>query len=168
MTNRRMTEATINASLDAHLHGAREGDAAEARQLHDMFDQMLTQRELPEGQLWLTDHGRMLLAQMHRELSHCESSGDHLRDEVLDAVQFNTQQGRWQDSCSFVHDLRVAMTVANELCVQRDAGLSPNVPDAAKTVALRGEFGLDADQLADTYEQIASRIGGFREISGCQ
>jgi len=24
MTNRRMAEATINASLDAHLHGARE------------------------------------------------------------------------------------------------------------------------------------------------
>ena len=63
MTNRRMAEATINATLDAHLHGAREGDAGEARQLHDMLDQMLTERELPEGRLWLTDHGKMLLAQ---------------------------------------------------------------------------------------------------------
>ena len=167
MTNRRMAESTINAALDAHLHGAREGDAGEARQLHDMLDQMLTERELPKGRLWLTDHGRMLLAQMHRELSHCESSGDHLRDEVLDAVQFKPHAGHWADSCSFVHDLRVAMTVANELCVQRDKGMTPSVEEAANTVASRGELGLNADQLAETYEEIAATVGGFREISRC-
>lgn len=167
MTKRRMAETTINASLDAHLHGAREGNAGEARQLHDMLDQMLTERELPEGRLWLTDHGRMLLAQMHRELSHCESSGGQLRDEVLDAVQFKPHQGHWQDSCSFVHDLRVAMAMANELCEQRDDGKTPDVAEAAATVARRGEFGLDADQLAGVYEEIAATVGGFREISRC-
>ena len=167
MTNRRITEATINASLDAHLHGAREGDASEARQLHDMLDQMLTERELPGGRLWLTDHGKMLLARMHRELSHCESAGDHLRDEVLDAVQFKPHHQAWEDSCSFVHDLRVAMTVAHELCVQRDAGKTPDVAEAAAAVASRGEFGLNADQLAEVYEEIAATVGGFREISRC-
>jgi len=45
-----------------------------------------------------TAHGKMLLAQMHRELSHCESSGDHLRNEVLNAVQFRPHDGHWQDS----------------------------------------------------------------------
>lgn len=167
MTNRRMAEATINASLDAHLHGAREGDANEARQLHDLLDQMLTEREIPEGRLWLTDHGKMLLAQMHRELSHCESSGDHLGNEVLEAVQFRPHTSHWQDSCSFVHDLRVAMSVANELCIQRDAGETIDVSAAAERVAARGEYGLDAIRLAEVYEEIASTVGGFREISRC-
>ncbi|MFC1688888.1 hypothetical protein ACFL07_04410 [Pseudomonadota bacterium] len=167
MTNRRMAEATINASLDAHLHGAQEGDAGHARQLHDLLDRMLTGQELPEGVLWLTDHGKMLMAQMHRELGHCESSGDQLRDQVLSAVQFKPHAGHWEDSCSFVHDLRVAMTVANELCVQRDAGKEPNVTEAAATAAEGGEFGLDAGQLAEVYEKVAATVGGFREISRC-
>jgi hypothetical protein len=167
MTNRRMAEATINASLDAHLHGAQEGDAGEARQLHEMLDLMLTEREVPGGRLWLTGHGKMLLAHMHRELSHCESSGDHQRDDILNAVQFKPHVAHWQDSCSFVHDLRVAMTVANELCVQRDAGATVNVAEAAKAVADKGEFGLDAERLAQVYEEVASTVGGFREISRC-
>jgi len=167
MTNRRMTEATINASLDAHLHGAQEGDAGEARQLHELLDLMLTEGKMPEGQLWLTEHGKMMLAQMHRELSHCESSGDQLRHEVLGAVQFKPHASHWQDSCSFVHDLRVAMSVANELCIQRESGTTLSVTEAANAVAERGEFGLNADQLAEVYEEIATTVGGFREISGC-
>jgi hypothetical protein len=167
MTNRRMAEATINASLDAHLHGAQEGDAGEARQLHEMLDQMLTEQEIPGGKLWLTEHGKMLLAQMHRELSHCESSGDQLPHDVLGAVQFKPHASHWQDSCSFVHDLRVAMTVANELCLQRDAGKTLNITEAAQAAAKQGEFGPDAAQLAEAYEKIASTVGGFREISRC-
>ena len=61
MMNTRMSEATINASLDAYLHGAQEGDTSQARRLHEMLDFMLTEREMPEGQLWLTEHGKMLL-----------------------------------------------------------------------------------------------------------
>lgn len=167
MTNKRMAEANINATLDAHLHGAQSGDAGEARQLHEMLDLMLTEREMPDGRLWLTEHGKMLLAQMHRELSHCQSSGDQLRQEILGAVQFKPHASHWQDSCSFVHDLRVAMTVANELCIQREAGIALSVSEAAKIVANRGEFGLNAEQLAEVYEQIASTVGGFREISRC-
>lgn len=167
MTNKRIAEATINASLDAHLHGAQSGDAGEARQLHEMLDLMLTEREMPEGRLWLTEHGKMLLAEMHRQLSHCQSSGDQLRQDVLGAVQFKPHASHWQDSCSFVHDLRIAMTVANELCIQREAGNTLSVTEAAKTVANRGELELSAEQLAEVYEQIASTVGGFREISRC-
>jgi hypothetical protein len=45
MTRTRMDEATINASLDACLHGAKEGDSDQARRLHEMLDLMLTERE---------------------------------------------------------------------------------------------------------------------------
>jgi len=49
MTHVRMDEASINASLDAFLHGAQEGDADQARQLHQMLDLMLTERERTVG-----------------------------------------------------------------------------------------------------------------------
>ena len=81
MTGPRMNEATINASLDAYLHGAQQGDAQQARHLHEMLDLMLTEREIPEGQLWLTEHAKMLLAEMHRQLAKCKGNGEplHLR-----------------------------------------------------------------------------------------
>jgi hypothetical protein len=167
MTDKRMHEATINSSLDAYLHGAKEGDADQARRLHEMLDLMLTEREIPDGQLWLTDHGKMLLADMHRQLSQCGGSGGHLRDTVLDAVQFKPYQGHWQDTCSYLHDLRIATTVANELCEQRDAGREPNVTQAAKAVADHGEFGLDSSRICEIYDEIALTLGGFREISSC-
>jgi hypothetical protein len=165
MTNTRMDEATINTSLDAYLHGAKEGDTDQARRLHEMLDFMLTERELPDGQLWLTEHGKMLLADMHRQLSQCGGGGDQLRDTVLDAVQLKPCKGHWRDTCSYLRDLRIATTVANELCEQRDAGREPNVPQAAKAVADRGEFGLDPSRICEVYDEIASTVGGFKEIS---
>ena len=87
MTHARMAEAAINASLDAYLHGAQEGDVNQARSLHDLLDKMLTERETDEGRYWLTDHARMLLAEMHRQLSHCEETGKALSDHVMDAVR---------------------------------------------------------------------------------
>jgi len=162
-----MDETTINASLDAYFHGAQEGDADQARRLHKMLDSMLTEREIPDGQLWLTDHARMLLANMHRQLSHCDGSGDQLRDTVLDAVQLMPHKGHWQDTCSYLCDLRTAIAVANELCEQRAAGKEPNVTQAVKSVADGGEFGLDPFRIREIYDEIASTIGGFREISSC-
>jgi len=167
MTNTRMGEATIDASLDAYLHSAQEGDVSQARRLHEMLDLMLTERENPDGQLWLTDHGRMLLADMHRQLSHCEGRGDSLRDSVLEAVQLKPHRGHWQDTCSFLRDLRIATTVANELCEQRAADREPNVSEAAQAVADRGEFGLSTAQICGVYDEIASTVGGFKEISHC-
>jgi hypothetical protein len=165
MTDKRMTEATINASLDAYLHGAEEGDAYQARHLHEMLDQMLTEREIPAGQLWLTDHGKMLLADMHRQLSHCVGGGDHLRDTVLDAVQFSPRKGSWQDTYSYLRDLRIAITVANELCEQRCASGKPSVTRAAQAIADRGEFGLDQARICEVYNEVASVVGGFKEFS---
>jgi len=165
MTNKRMDEAIINTSLDAYLHGAKKGDADQARRLHEMLDLMLTERKIPDGQLWLTDHGKVLLADMHRQLSQCE--GDHLRDTILDAVQFKPRKGHWQDTCSYLRDLRIATSVANELCEQRDAGRKPNITQAAKAVADRGEFGLSPTRICEVYDEIASTLGGFREISHC-
>ena len=165
MINTRMDEATINTSLNAHLHGAKEGDTDQARRLHEMLDFMLTEREMPEGQLWLTEHGKMLLADMHRQLSQCGGGGGLLRDTVLDAVQFKRCKGHWRDTCSYLRDLRIATTVANELCEQRDAGREPNVTQAAKAVADRGEFGLNPSRICEVYDEIASTVGGFREIS---
>jgi hypothetical protein len=167
MTHKHMDEAAINASLDAYLHGAQEGDAHQARRLHEMLDFMLTEREISDGQLWLTDHGKMLLANMHRQLSHCEGDGDQLRDTVLDAVQLKPHKGHWQDTCSFLRDLRIATTVANELCEQRDAGNKPDVTQAAQAVAERGEFNLSASRICEVYDEIALTVGGFREISRC-
>jgi len=167
MTTTRMKEGAINASLDAFLHGAQEGDALKARQLHEMLDAMLIEREMAEGKLWLTDHGKMLLAEMHRELSKCEGSGHQLSDIVLEAVQFKPHKGHWDDTCSYLHDLTIAITVANELCAQRKAGQESDVFGAAKVVAESGEFNMDHDQIIGIYEEIASTVSGFRNIPGC-
>lgn len=167
MNTMRMNEKAIDASLDAALQAARHGDAEQGRKLHDMFDSMLSGRELPEGQLWLTDHARMMLADMHRQLSHCEGGDEHLRDTVLEAVNLKPLKGHWRDNCAFVHDLQVALGVANELCRQRDAGSEPDIGLAARAIAQRGEFDLQADRISEVYEEIASAVGGFREISGC-
>ena len=167
MTNVRMKESTINASLDAYLHGAQEGDVDQARHLHEMLDQMLSEREAPGGKLWLTDHGKMLLADMHRQLGKCEGSGHELEETALEAMALKPHKGHWNDTCSFLRDLRIATTVANELCEQRDAGQEPDVGRAAKAVANRGEFSLSASRICEVYDEIASTVGGFKEISRC-
>ncbi len=165
MANKRVDEATINASLDAHLHGSRAGDVEHARHLHEMLDLMLTEREGPDGQLWLTDHGKMLLADMHRQLSKCDGCGDRLKDIVLDAVRLGPHKGHWHDTSSFVRDLQIATAVADELCEERDAGLKLDIRGAAEVVARRKEFGLDSSQICEVYEEIAESVEGFREIS---
>ena len=167
MTHVRMNEATINASLDAFLHGAQEGNPDQARQLHEMLDLMLTEREKDGRQLWLTDHGRQLLAQMHRQLSHCEGGGQQLHETVMEAVQLKPHHGRWQDTCDYLRDLRVAIAVANELCVQRSAGGQPDLGQAARVVAERGEFELEATQIREVYDEIAANVVGFRDIVHC-
>jgi hypothetical protein len=167
MIHKRMDEASINTALDAYLHGAQEGDFKQAQQLHEMLDFMLTEREIPDGQLWLTEHGKLLLADMHRQLSHCEGDTDQLRDTVLEAVQLKPNQGKWKDTCSYVRDLKIAITVANELCEQRGAGRNPDITEAAKAVADSGEFGLDTSRICEVYDEIASTVGGFREFSRC-
>jgi hypothetical protein len=167
MTEIRVDEAAINATLDACLHGARDGDVAQARRLHEMLDMMLTEREAPEGKLWLTDHGRMVLAEMHRQLSRCEGADADMRETVLKAVQLKPSTGPWNDTCSFLRDLRIATTVANELCEQRNAGSKPDLTLAAQTIADRGEFDLEPASICAVYDQIASTVVGFREISHC-
>ncbi len=167
MNVRHMSEAAIDASLDACLHGAREGDVHQARQLHDMLDRMLTGREAPEGKLWLTEHGKLLLAEMHRQLSHCEGKGEHFRDHVMNAVRFVPHHRAWKDTCSYVKDLRIAISVANELCEQRQAGLEPDVETAARTVAESGEVDLVPERICEIYGDIAETVGGFREFSRC-
>ncbi len=165
MNTMRMNEKSIDVALDAFLHGARDGDAEQGRKLHEMFDSILSGRELPEGRLWLTDHARMMLAGMHRQLSHCEGSGEQLRESVLDAVNLKPAKGHWRDNCAFVRDLQVALGVANELCGQRDAGEEPDVGRAARAVANRGEFGLPANRICEVYDEISAAVGGFKEIS---
>lgn len=165
MAQTRMTENSIDASLDALLRGANSGDSNQARQLHDMLDQMLNETETSQGQLWLTDHARMLLAGMHRELAHCEETGPALQRHVLDAVWLKRDITRWKDSCTFVNDLRVAIAVANELCEQTTAGGSPNIDAAAMAVEANGGFGLSAAGISEIYEEIAATVGGFKEIS---
>jgi hypothetical protein len=66
-----------------------------------------------------------------------------------------------------LHDLRIALTVANELCAQRGAGKEPDVTLAVKLVADSGEFGLDASRINAVSGEIASTVSGFREIPGC-
>jgi hypothetical protein len=141
MNTTRMREAALDASLDACLHDARSGDTRQARRLHELLDHMLTEREGAEGRFWLTDHGRQVLAEMHRGLS------------------------RFPDSDEKIVDLRVSISVANELCEQRESGDEPNMEAAAERVAERGEFGLDASRIRDVYEEVAAAVGGFREIS---
>ena len=163
----KLAEATINASLDGYLHGARHGDVNQARCLHDMLDKMLSEQETEEGRYWLTDHARMLLADMHRQLSHCEDSGSTLSEQVLDAVRLKPREGHWQDSCDFVADLRVALSVANELCQQNRAGCVQDLDLASAKVAESHEYELDAQQIKGIYEEIASTVGGFREMTRC-
>ena len=167
MTHSRMPEAELNASLDRFLKDAQRGDANHARALHDLLDGMLTERETDLGQLWLTDHARMLLADMHRQLSHCEETGNALTEHVLDAVRLKPLKGHWADSCDFVADLRIALSVANELCTQTRAGCTQDLDQAAQKVADSHEYDLEVSQIKDIYEEIASTVGGFREMTNC-
>lgn len=164
MAHRHIDEAAINASLDSFLHGAQMGDVEQARQLHEMLEQMLTEREISDGQLWLTDHGRQVLADMHRQLSECDGCGEHLRDVVLDAVRLGPHKGNWHDTSSFFHDLQIATAVANELCIQREAGLDRSIARAANKVSESGEFLLDPARISEIYEEIADTVDGFKEI----
>lgn len=167
MTDKRLDEATIDASLDAYLHGAKEGDTSKARKVHNMLDSMLTEKEVSGGRLWLTEHGKMLLAYMHRQLAHCEGSGAELKDQVLEAVDFKPHMGHWEDTCSYLGDLRVAIAVANELCEQRKSGRTGDVAAAVNAVADGGEFCLSPADIREVYEEIASTISGFRDIPHC-
>lgn len=167
MIHRRMDEATLDANLDTCLHAAEQGDLSQARRLHELLDDMLTGREAPEGRHWLTEHGKMLLASIHRQLSHCDGRGDHLKEEVLEATQFKPRQHHWKDTCNFVSDLRVAIAVANQLCEQREAGIDPSVSQATETVANSREFALSQGEIREIYDEIATTVGGFREISHC-
>lgn len=167
MMHKQVDEAVINASLDAYVHGALEGDAAQARKLHEMLDSMLTGRDTPEGQLWLTDRGRMLLAEMHRQLGHCEGTGQQFAHAVLEAVRLKPHQGHWDDTCTFIRDLRLAITVANEMCEQREAGGKPDLAKASEVVAEGGEFGSNPARIREVYDEIAATVGGFREIAHC-
>jgi len=167
MNHKQLDEASINARLDAYVHAAQEGDAGQARKLHEMLDSMLTERDTPDGQLWLTDRGRMLLAGMHRQLGCCEGTGQQLADAVLDAVQLKPHQGHWDDTCSFIRDLRLAIAVANEMCEQREAGGQPDLAKAAEVVAKGGEFGSKPQRIREVYEEISSTVSGFREIVHC-
>jgi hypothetical protein len=165
MTTPRMTEATLNASLDACIRDAWEGNVDQARHLHEMLDNMLTGRETAEGTYWLTRHAREVLADMHRELSHCQESGHLLEEHVLKAVRLSPGEHHWSDTCNFVSDLRVAIAVANELCEQHQAGKEPNTRLAAAKVADKGDYGMDQVEILKIYDDIASTVGGFREIS---
>lgn len=165
MTHMRMDENTINASLDACLHEAQKGNTYQARKLHEMLDSMLTERELPSGRLWLTDHGKKLLADMHRELSHCEGCGKQLQDTVLDAVQLKPHPTHWHDTSTYLSDLRVALAVATELREHRDEGNQFNVDQAIRAVAASGEFPLTQCEILEIYDDITSSVNGFQEIS---
>ena len=159
-----MDEATINATLDAFLHGAQTGDVEQARKLHETLELMLIEREIPAGQMWLTEHGKEILANMHHQLSECNGCGERLRDVVLDAVRLGPHKGSWQDTSSFFHDLQIATAVANELCEQRGVGLRPSISRAAKSVANAGHFNLSPARIGEIYDEIASTVDGFREI----
>lgn len=164
MSQNPISESKIDASLDAFLHGAKTGDVTQAKRLHEMLEQMLVGRELPEGQMWLTDHGRELLAEMHAQLSKCDDCEERLRDVVLDAVRLGPHKGSWHDTSSFFHDLQVATAIANELCLQREEGLARNVEQAAQTVADEGKFDLSPAQINAIYDEIAETVDGFKEI----
>lgn len=167
MIETRMDEAAIDARLDLYARAAGEGDTEQARHLHELFDFMLTERETEEGRLWLTDHGKMLLAGMHRDLGRCKTSGQGLADSVLQAVRLKPNPHHWDDTCSFMRDLRLAITVANEMCAQREAGDEPDLARAAEAVAEGGEFGSNPAQIREIYDDIASTVSGFREIAHC-
>jgi hypothetical protein len=162
-----MDETAINASLDACLHGAREGDVNHARQLHYRLGKALTEQETDEGRLWLTDHARMLLADVHRQLSHCEETGKALSEHVLVAVSLRPRVGQWPDPCNFVANMRVALAVANELCQQSKAGCTQDLDQAVAKVAEAGEYGTDAAKIRRTYDEIVDAVEGFREMTRC-
>lgn len=164
MTTTRMNEAKINASLDAYLHLAQEGDTKQAKRLHNMLESMLIEREIPDGKLWLTNHGKRLLADMHHELGHCEGSGERLRDSVLDAVKLKPHIGHWDDTCTYLTDLRIGIAVAHELCEQRKSGTEQDISLAVQAVADSGEFGLEPAQIRAAYDEIATTVIGFKEI----
>jgi hypothetical protein len=167
MMQNRLNETVIDTRLDACVRAAQGGDVDQARKLHEMLDAMLIERETPEGRFWLTDHGRMLLAGMHRELGACEGTGHQLSEAVLDAVRLKPHPAHWDDTCSFIRDLRLAITVANEMCEQRESGGATDLDSAVEAVASGGEFGPDAGQIRKTYEEIASTVSGFKEIAHC-
>lgn len=167
MTTRRMDETTLDTRLDSCLHAADLGDPIRARQVHELLDRMLSERETAEGRYWLTDHGRSVLADMHRQLSRCQGEGAPLKDEVLGAVHLKAGPSHWQDSCSYVRDLKIAIAVANELCEQRSAGGTPDLNRAARAVARTGDFGLNPSRISEVYEHVAASVGGFREIAHC-
>lgn len=167
MTDAKLAEAALDSSLNAFLHAAQNGDVNQARNLHDMLEKMLTEKESDEGRYWLTDHARSLLAQMHGQLSHCEETGSALSEHVLDAVRLRPRPDRWQDTCKFVHDLRIALAVTHELCEQNKEGCDHDLDMAAGKVADGGEYALDANQIKDIYEQIAATVGGFKEMTDC-
>ena len=167
MIQNRMNEAAIDARLDECIRGAQGGDDSQARELHDVLDAMLTERDTPEGKVWLTDHARQFLARMHRDLSHCEGAGASLSEAVLAAVRLNPHPAHWDDTCSFIRDLRLAITVANEMCEQREAGGKPDVAAAAETVAKGGEFGANPEHIRHVYDEIAASVAGFRDIAHC-
>ncbi|MBT8040761.1 MAG: hypothetical protein KJO70_08720 [Gammaproteobacteria bacterium] len=167
MRHSRMAEAAINASLDSYLKGARRGDAKQARHLHELLDKMLTEQETEDGRLWLTDHGRMLLADMHRQLSACRETGVELSEHVLDAVRLKPAEGHWDDPSNFVSDLRIALAVANQLCQQGKSGCEQDLAVAAQTVVDKGEYDLKVDLIIEVYEKIADTVDGFREMTRC-
>lgn len=167
MIQNRMNETAIDARLDECIRGAQGGDCGQARELHEILDAMLTERETPDGRLWLTDHGRQFLAGMHRDLGRCEGAGPRLADSVLAAVRLNPHPAHWDDTCSFIRDLRLAITVANEMCEQREAGGNPDVGRASETVAKGGEFGSNPEHIRHVYDEIAASVAGFRDIAHC-
>ena len=65
------------------------------------------------------------------------------------------------------NDLKIAISVANELCEQRGEGMNPNITQAVKAVADHGEFGLNGSRIREVYDEIAATEGGFNEISLC-
>jgi hypothetical protein len=85
----------------------------------------------------------------------------------MQAVRLQPREDPWTDNCRFVRELRVAIAVANELCVQRDAGGQPDLAAATLTVANRGDFDLSESRIREIYDGISSAIGGFTEIARC-
>ena len=55
--------------------------------------------------------------------------------------------------------------MANELCEQQGAGKTPDLTQAAKVIPESGEFDLDQPGICEVYDEIASTVGGFKEIS---
>ena len=97
MTHARMAEAAINASLDAHLHGAQHGDVNQARCLHDLLDKMLTEQETDEGRLWLTEHGKMLLELCQQNMAESEQDLNAAVSKVVESGDYDLDAARILD-----------------------------------------------------------------------